>query len=88
MTSLHAPSPACCAPKVPPRERAAARVRREAGVTVATKVLARNLNVAPCRQDDRCIEVITNGLPLSGGVQVAVDTTLASPLTASGGPPA
>ena len=46
----------------------------------------RDLNVAPCRQDDRCIEVIANGLPLWGGVQVAVDSTLVSPLTAAGKP--
>ena len=69
-----------------PLERAAARVCREAGATVATNVLVRDLNVAPCRQDDRRIEVIANGLPLWGGVQVAVDTTLASPLTAAGEP--
>ena len=69
-----------------PLERAAARVCREAGATVATNVLVRDLNVAPCRQDDRRIEVIANGLPLWGGVQVAVDTTLVSPLTAAGEP--
>eukprot|EP00439_Symbiodinium_sp_Y106_P053678 s988_g7.t1 len=34
----------------------------------------------------RRIEVIANGLPLWGGVQVAVDTTLVSPLTAAGEP--
>ena len=31
--------------------------------------------------DDRRIEVIENGLPLWGGCQIAVDTTLVSPLT-------
>ena len=69
-----------------PLERAPARVCREAGATVATNVLVRDLNVAPGRQDDRRIEVIANGLPLWGGVQVAVDTTLVSPLTAAGEP--
>ena len=69
-----------------PLERAAARVCREPGATVATNVLVRDLNVAPGRQDDRRIEVIANGLPLWGGVQVAVDTTLVSPLTAAGEP--
>ena len=64
----------------------AARVCREAGASVATNVLVRDLNVAPSRQDDRRIEVIANGLPLWGGVQVAVDTTLVSPLTANGEP--
>ena len=70
-----------------PLERAAARVCREAGASVATNVLVRDLNVAPSRQDDRRIEVIANGLPLWGGVQVAVDTTLVSPLTANGESP-
>ena len=51
-----------------PLERAAARVCREAGATVATNVLVRDLNVAPGRQDDCRIEVIANGLPLWGGV--------------------
>ena len=69
-----------------PLERAAARVCREAGASVATNVLVRDLNVAPSRQDDRRIEAIANGLPLWGCVQVAVDTTLVSPLTANGGP--
>ena len=48
---------------------------------VATHVLVRNLNVAPVRLHERRIEVIANGLPLWGGVQLAVDTTLVSPLT-------
>ena len=69
-----------------PLERAATCVCREAGASVATNVLVRDLNVAPSRQDDRRIEVIANGLPLWGGVQVAVDTTLVSPLTANGQP--
>ena len=50
--------------------------RREAGATVALNVLVRDLNLDPVRQDDRRIEVIANGLPLWGGAQVAVDTTL------------
>ena len=41
-----------------PLQRAAARVCREAGATVTTNVLVRDLNVAPGRQDDRRIEVI------------------------------
>ena len=69
-----------------PLERAAARVCREAGATVALNVLVRDLNLDPVRQDDRRIEVIANGLPLWGGAQVAVDTTLVSPLTAAGAP--
>ena len=69
-----------------PLERAAARVCREAGATVAMHALVRDLNVVPVRQDERRIEVIANGLPLWGGVQLAVDTTLVSPLTAAGMP--
>ena len=38
------------------------------------------------RVDDRRIEVIGNGLPMWGGNQLAVDTTLVSPLTRSGQP--
>ena len=67
-----------------PLERAAARVCREAGATVACNVLVGDLNIHPDRLDDRRIEVIANGLPLWGGVQLAVDTTLVSPLDASG----
>ncbi len=69
-----------------PLERAAARVCREAGATVATNVLLRDLNVVVDRQDDRRLEVIANGLPLWGGVQLAVDTTLVSPLDSLGRP--
>ena len=50
-----------------PLERAAARVCREAGATVAMHALVRDLNVVPVRQDERRIEVIANGLPLWGG---------------------
>ena len=59
---------------------------REAGAAVALNVLVRDLNVDPIRQDDRRVEVIANGLPLWGGAQLAVDTTLVSPLTAAGLP--
>ena len=44
----------------------------------------RDLNIHPERLDDRRIEVIANGLSLWGGAQLAVDTTLVSPLGASG----
>ena len=57
-----------------PLERAAARVCREAGATVALNVRLRDLNVDVARQDERCIEVIANGLALWGGSQLAVDT--------------
>ena len=67
-----------------PLERAAARVCREAGARVTTNTLVRDLNVADSRFDDRRIEVIANGLPLRNGAQLAVDTTIVSPLTAAG----
>ena len=51
-------------------ERAAARVCREAGATG--------------RDDGRRLEVVANGLPAFGGVQVAVDVTLVSPLRRDG----
>ena len=38
------------------------------------------------RPDDRRIEAIANGLTLWGGTQLAVDTTLVSPLTRDGQP--
>ena len=69
-----------------PLERATARVCREAGATVAMHVLIRDLNVVPVRHDERGIEAIAKGLPLWGGVQLAVDTTRGSPFTAGGMP--
>ena len=66
-----------------PLERAAARVRKEAGAAVTLNVNVKDLNVDPARQDDRRIEVIASGLPLWGGGQLAVDTTLVSPLAAA-----
>ena len=49
-----------------------------------------DLNIpAPCRLDERRIEVIANGLPLWNGgelAEVAVDTTLVAPLTSTGQP--
>ena len=51
-----------------------------------SQFLLRDLNVIAQRHDDRRLEVIANGLPLWGGVQLAVDTTLVSALDASGRP--
>ena len=53
---------------------------------MTTNTLVRDLNVAVSRFDDRRIEVIANGLPLWNGAQIAVDTTIVSPLTAAGEP--
>ena len=68
-----------------PLERAAARVCREAGARVTTHTRLADLNVQHVQHiDDRRIEVIANGLALWGGAQLAVDTTLVSPLTRAG----
>ena len=70
-----------------PLERAAARVCREAGARVTTHTRLADLNVQHVQHiDDRRIEVIANGLPLWGGAQLAVDTTVVSPLTRAGEP--
>eukprot|EP00434_Breviolum_minutum_P031171 symbB.v1.2.027568.t1/scaffold2838.1/size69213/9 len=70
-----------------PPERAAARVCREAGARVTTHTRLADLNVQHVQHiDDRRIEVIANGLALWGGAQLAVDTTLVSPLTRAGEP--
>ena len=68
-------------------ERAAARICREAGARVTTNTRVTDFNLAQVtRQDDRRIEVIANGLNLWGGAQLAIDTTLVSPLTRDGQP--
>ena len=70
-----------------PLERAAARVCREAGARVTTHTRLADLNVQHVQHiDDRRIEVIANGLALWGGAQLAVNTTLVSPLTRAGEP--
>ena len=70
-----------------PLEQAAARVCREAGARVTTHTLLSHLNIPSVSHvDNRRIEVIVNGLPLFQGAQLAVDTTLVSPLTSSSQP--
>ena len=70
-----------------PLERAAARVCREAGARVSTHTLISDLNIPTVhRIDNRRIEVIANGLPLWGGSQLAIDTTIVSPLTSQAAP--
>ena len=69
-----------------PLERTAARICREAGARVAENVLLHDLNLDAPVLDDRRLEVVANALPIWGGVQVAVDTTLVSPVRADGAP--
>lgn len=72
--------------RAPALERAAARVCREAGARVTTHTLLSDLNLVVDRLDERRLEVVANGLPLWNGAQVAVDTTLVSPLDSQGSP--
>ena len=65
--------------RVPPPE--------SAGERVTTNVFVRDLDVAvPNALDGRRLEVVADGLPLFGGAQLAVDTTLVSPLHADRSP--
>ena len=66
-------------------ESAAARVRREAGGRVAVNVMVRDMDLAiPNAHDARWLEVLVDGLPLYGGAQLAIDTTLVSPIHCNG----
>ena len=61
------------------------RICREAGGRVTTNVMVRDLDLAaPNMFDARRLEVVVDGLPLFGGVQLAVDTTMVSALHANG----
>ena len=66
-------------------ENAAARVCREAGARVWTNVMVRDMDLVPNdRIDNRRLEVVADGLPLFGGAQLAIDTTLVSALRRDG----
>ena len=68
-------------------ESAGAGMCREAGGRVATNVIVCDLDIAaPDPRDGRRLEIVVDRLPLFGGVQVAVDTTLVSPLHCDGSP--
>ena len=53
---------------------------------VATNVLVRDLDIPVPVNDGRSLEVVVDGLPLFGGAQLAVDTTLVSSLHCDGSP--
>ena len=59
-------------------ESAAARICREAGGQVTTNRFVRDLDIGVPVNDGRRLEVVVDGLPLYGGAQLAVDTTLVS----------
>ena len=63
---------------------AAGPLEREAGARVATNVFLRDLNLGMPLSDVRRLEVVANGLPGFGSVQVAVDATLVSPVRRDG----
>ena len=67
-------------------ESAAARTCREAGRRVATNRFVRDLDVGEPVNDGRRLEVAVDRLPLHGGVQLAVDTTLVLVLHCDGSP--
>ena len=68
-----------------PLECAAAQVCREAGARVSTNILVRDLDlVAHNNLDGRRLEVIADGPTLWHGAQLAIDTTLVSPLRRDG----
>ena len=65
---------------------AAAKVCREAGARVTTNVLVRDLDLGVPHPalDGRRLEVVAEGLRGGGGVQLALDTSLVSPVRADG----
>ena len=68
-----------------PLERAAAQICREAGGRVGVDRFVRDLDLVLFNGfDQRRIEVIVDGLTLWHGAQLAVDTTLVSPLHGDG----
>ena len=68
-------------------ESAAARICREAGARVGTNIMVRDMDLLPQdHQDGRRLEVVADGLPLFHGAQLAIDTTLVSPLSRDGLP--
>ena len=67
-------------------ESAAARICREAGGRVSTNRFVRDLDIGVPVNDGRRLEVVVDGLPLYGGAQLAVDTTLVSVQHCDGSP--
>ena len=79
--------PGCLADRGWALESVAARICREARGRVTTNVMLRDLDmVLPNAADGRRLEVVADGLPLFGGAQLAVDTTLVCALRRDGNP--
>ena len=62
------------------------RVLREAGARVVERFGLRDTRVLAPPHDSRCIEILAMGLPLFGGIPLAVDATMASALHVEGTP--
>ena len=68
-------------------ESVAARICTEAKGRVRTNMFVRDMDLAvPGVPDSRRLEVVVDGLPLRGGAQLALDTTLVCALHADGLP--
>lgn len=68
-----------------PLEKMWARVLREGGARVRENVYLRDTVVPGLDpRDGRHIEIVATGLPIEGGVPLAVDATMVSPLRADG----
>ena len=66
-------------------ESAGVRFCREAGGRVVANAMLREFDLAaPNPRDQHRLEILVDGLPLFGGAQLAVDTTLVSPLHCDG----
>ena len=61
-------------------ESAAARVCWEVGARVSTNLFVIDLDLPVAPHDARRLEVVADGLPLFGRAQLAIDTTLVSPV--------
>ena len=67
-------------------ESVAARICREAGGRVRTNMFLRDMDLPLPVGDARRLEIVVDGLPLRGGAQLAVDTTLVCALHEDGRP--
>ena len=67
-----------------PVEQAMARICREAGATVRTNAMLKDMNVGVPAADGRKLEILAQGLPCRFGKQLAVDVTLRHVLSADG----
>ena len=66
-------------------ESAAGRICREAGGRVTQNIMVRDLDLEHLQGPaGRRLEVVADGLPLFGGAQLAIDTTLVSALRSDG----